>query len=102
MKSRNINLIIDDELLEQFDYEGMLVHPLEPQQAMLVMSSKDDTFTLRIYKLQLQDGLGYHIVKKLTTKTFSTLVGMKYFLNTFSHFKANDFINFTRKYDDKI
>ena len=102
MKLGNISLIIDNELLDQFDYEGMLVHPIKPQLAMLVMSSKSDTFTLRIYKLQLENDFEYHIVKELTTKTFTTLVGMQYFLNTFSTYKANNFMDFIRKYDKEL
>lgn len=43
MKIGNCSLIIDNELLDQFDFEGMLIHPHQPQQGMLVMSSKQSS-----------------------------------------------------------
>jgi hypothetical protein len=95
----NCKVDIENELLEKHDFEGMLINPLEPQLGILVMSSKDDSFTLHIYKLQSQDENEYHIVKELTTKTFSNLVGMQYFLNTFSTYKAEDFIDFLNEFD---
>lgn len=101
MKIGNCSIIIDNELTEQFDFEGVLIHPHKPQDGMLVMSSKDDTFTLHIYKLNSQKEAEYHIVKELTSKSFTSSVGMQYFLNTFSTYKANDFMNFINRYDKK-
>lgn len=69
---------------------------------MLVMSSKDDTFTLHIYKIQSQNDSKYHIQKELTVKTFTTIVGMQYFLNTFSTYKDDDFMNFIKKHDKEM
>lgn len=94
-----ISIAIDNELIEQFDYEGLLVHPTRPQLAMLIMSSKDDNFTLRIFKTELQNGSEYHIIKELTSKTFTSLFGMQDFLKTFSTYKANEFMDFIKKYD---
>jgi len=99
MKVGNCSLVIDNELLEQFDFEGMLINPLDSQLGMLVMSSKDDTFTLHIYKLQSRSEFEYHIEKELTTKTFSNLVGLQYFLNRFSNYKASEFMEFIQKCD---
>ncbi|WP_312471218.1 hypothetical protein [Neobacillus sp.] len=99
MKVGNCSLVIDNELLEQLDFEGMIVNALNPVLGMLVMSAKDDTFTLHIYMLQSQSEFEYHIDKKLTTKTFSSLVGMQYFLNKFSSYKASEFMEFVQKHD---
>ncbi|WHY79041.1 hypothetical protein QNH20_07900 [Neobacillus sp. WH10] len=98
MNVENCSLVIDDELLEKFDFEGMLVNALNPELGMLVMSGKDDTFTLHIYMLQSQSEFEYHVDRKLTTKTFSSLVGMQYFLNKFSNYKASEFMDFVQKY----
>jgi hypothetical protein len=94
------SLVIDNDLLENFDFEGMLIRPSDARFGMLVMSSKDSTFTLHIYKLRLQNKkFEYHIDKELTTKTFTTLTEMQFFLNTFSIFKEDDFTDFLQKYD---
>lgn len=58
-----ISIAIDNELIEQFDYEGLLVHPIKPQLAMLIMSSKDNNFTLRIFKMELKNGIEYQIIR---------------------------------------
>lgn len=99
LKIGNCSVVIENDLLEKYDFEGMLINPLEPQLGLLVMSSKDDSFTLYIHKLQLQGEFEYHIVKELTTKTFTSLVGMQYFLNTFSTYKADEFSDFINKYE---
>jgi hypothetical protein len=96
---RDCKVDIENELLELFDFEGTLINPLEPQLGMLVLSSKDDTFTLHIYKLQSHSKHEYHIEKELTTKPFSSLVGMQYFLNTFSTYNSEEFMDFLSKYD---
>ncbi|WP_215556773.1 hypothetical protein [Bacillus mycoides] len=42
----NCSLIIENELLEKYDLEGMLINPLEPQFGLLIVSSKDESFIL--------------------------------------------------------
>jgi hypothetical protein len=98
LKIGNCNVVIDNQLLEENDFEGTLINPLEPQQGLLVLSSKDDTFTLHIYMLQSNEDSEYHIVEKLTTKTFTNLVGMQYFLKTFSKYNTDEFMNFVKTY----
>lgn len=93
------SLEIENSLLEQLDFEGMLINLLDPQLGMLVMSSKDDTFTLHIYKLQSQNKEKYHIVEKITTKTFTTLMGMQYFLNIFSNYTSEEFMGFINEFN---
>jgi hypothetical protein len=94
-------LIIDTELWENYDFEGMLINPQDMNKGMLVMSERNDTFTLRIYKLQLLDGNQYGKEKLLTKKSFKTAANLQNFLNTFSTFKADQFTEFYRKYDKK-
>lgn len=96
---KDIEVEMDTELLEKFDIEGILIPPSHAQQGMLVLSSKDDTFTLHIYKLQLKREFEYCIEKKLTSKTYKSLTGMNYFIKTFSHYNEGDFMNFIQQYD---
>jgi hypothetical protein len=99
MSIKSCSLILDNDLREQFDFEGLLVNSHNPQFAMLVMSSKDDTFTLHIYKLYLQNKkMEYHIEKELTTKTFTTLIEMQNFLKAFSSFNKDDIMDFLSEY----
>ena len=74
------------------------MHPTEPL-GMLVLSTRDSSFTLHIYKLQSEAEHEFHIVKKLTTRTFSTLTSMQYFLSSFSTYKANEFMAFLNRYE---
>ncbi|WP_226528175.1 hypothetical protein [Metabacillus niabensis] len=97
MSVENIRVIIANELLEQFNFEGLLIHPLEPELAMLVLSSKFDSFNLQIYQLKLYDDLNYHIEKLLTVKSFSAMVEMEYFIKTFAAFNDEDFMRFIGK-----
>lgn len=42
----NCSLIIENESLEKYDLEGMLINPLEPQFGLLIVSSKNESFIL--------------------------------------------------------
>ncbi|RDU38926.1 hypothetical protein DRW41_05055 [Neobacillus piezotolerans] len=61
MAIKNFSFVIDNEILEQLDYEGILVHPIKQNEVMLVMSSKDNNFTLHIYKLKKESSNDYYI-----------------------------------------
>lgn len=94
-------VIIEDELLEQYDFEGVLINTSIPKTSMLVMSSKDDTFTLHIFQIKLNNDSEYHVSAELTAKSFPTLSHMQYFLNAFSSIKDYEFVDFLQKYNKK-
>ncbi|MBB6444331.1 hypothetical protein [Bacillus benzoevorans] len=100
--SRRRRVIIEDELLEHFDFEGVLIHTLEPQTGMLVMSSKDDTFTLHIFQMKLNHTFEYHVTNELTAKSFPTLSHMQYFLTSFSTIKDYEFMDFLKRHNDEM
>ncbi|MFD1357671.1 hypothetical protein ACFQ4X_07110 [Fictibacillus halophilus] len=93
MNVGTFTLEVDNELLEEFDFEGMLIHPHNQDLGMLVLSSKDDSFTLHIFKIMLQNE-SYHIENKLLQQTFSTLQNMYVFLESFSTFSSDQFSSF--------
>jgi hypothetical protein len=93
------SLIVDTELWETKDFKGMLINPTDINKGLLVMSERDDTFTLHIYKLTLLDDNQYGYEKLLTTKSFTTAIAMDSFLQTFSTFQKDDFKDFLRKHD---
>jgi hypothetical protein len=98
----NYSLVLDNELLEKFDFEGILISPLEPQNGLFVLSSNDDSFTLHIYKLQLNDEFEYHIDKQLTIKTFKSKREMQYFIDEFSNYNSDDFIDFLKNINKEL
>jgi hypothetical protein len=93
------SLIVDTKLWETKDFEGMLINPTDINKGLLVMSERDDTFTLHIYKLTLLDDNQYGNEKILATKSFTTAVAMDFFLQTFSTFQSDEFKDFLRKHD---
>jgi hypothetical protein len=98
--NRGSRVIIEEELLEHFDFEGVLINTLEPQIGMLVMSSKDDTFTLHIFQMKLNHTSEYHVTNELTAKTFPTLSHMQYFLTSFSSIKDFEFMDFLKRHNN--
>lgn len=98
MKIGNLSLIIDNELLDRYDYEGFLLHPRKPI-GILVLSSTTDS-TLHFYKLQPQENLfEFHIKKKLTSKDFNDYAEMDDFLEKFTNYKQNNMISFLEEHD---
>ncbi len=97
--NRGSRVIIKDELIEHFDFEGVLINTAEPHIGMLVMSSKDDTFTLHIYQMKLNHLSEYHVTNELTAKSFPTLSHMQYFLSSFSSIKEYEFMDFLKRHN---
>jgi hypothetical protein len=89
---------IENELLEQYDFEGTLISTENPEKGLLILSSRDSTFTLHIYQLRAHGLFEYHIEKELTAKTFATLKGLQYFLDAFSQSGSDEIIHFINKY----
>jgi hypothetical protein len=97
--NRGRRVIIEDELLEQFDFEGVLINTLEPDIGMLVMSRKDDTFTLHVFQIKLNQLSEYHVTHELTVKSFPTLSHMQYSLRSFSSIKDYEFMDFLKRHN---
>ncbi|MBP3041009.1 hypothetical protein J9303_16185, partial [Bacillaceae bacterium Marseille-Q3522] len=74
MKIGNYLVLMSKKLLEQLDVEGIILHPSVPQFGLLVMSSKDDTFTLHFFKLEIHGKYEYRLVKKLTSRLFTNFI----------------------------
>lgn len=94
------SLVIDNSLLEENTFLGMLIHPTNPENGMLVLNSKSNELMLQIYRITLNSSFEFHITKILTSKIFNTSREMNLFLEKFSNFKANQFTEFLNYHDN--
>jgi hypothetical protein len=66
------------------------------------MGSKDDSYTLHIYKLQLNNDFEFHINKELTNMKFNSLIEIQYFIDEFSHYDSDDFTDFLKNANKEL
>lgn len=99
MDLENVNIYLEDDLCERLDVEGAVINPSDLQSGLLVMSSKDDTFTLHVFKLTMGNDSEYQIEKEICSQTYPSYTDMVNFLDSLTTFKTEDFSEFLKRFD---
>jgi len=102
MDYQTLRFVVEKGIVKTAYYEGMLLHPTNPEHGMAVMRSNDNDLILDIYEIYLDDESTYHINQHLVNKKFETENDVQTFLNTFSTFKADDFTEFIATHETKL
>lgn len=94
MKPDTFGLVIDPLIAENNYFEGMLIHPTEPNHGIVVFRKTDNDLTLVLYKIGFQPPSQYHIEYHLLTKTFPIEQKLQAFLQPFTTLTAEEFWTF--------
>ena len=96
MNLDDVNIMIADELCEQLDIEGVVINPANLKSGLLIMSSKDDSFTLHVFELKMSNESDYQIVKEICTQAYPAFSDMVNYLDSLSNFNEDDFSEFLK------
>lgn len=94
MGNEELSLFLGEEIADQTYYEGMLIHPTEPQHGIVVLRRNDHDQTLELYQIKLYPPMEYRIEHHLLTRVFPSEKKVQTFLDTFSQLTGNEFWRF--------